>query len=290
MVKELRDKTGAGMMDCKRALSENDGDMDKAQDWLRKKGQAIANKKALRKATEGLISAVIDDSGKLGVIIETNCETDFVARNEGFIELCETLVKHLQAGGEGTGGTVDEFLAAPAPGDAGKTLKEFLKENVAKLGENLGIGGFARVEAKDEGTYLHSYIHPPGKLGVLVELTLGKGSTKESPEFKEFCDDLTMHIAAVSPDYLTREEVDPAELERERNIFREQALAEGKPEKIIDKIIDGKLGKFYSRICLLEQEFVKDTDLKISQLVEKVAKETGDAIAIKAFYRLKVGG
>lgn len=290
MVKALRDKTGAGMMDCKRALSANDGDMELSLDWLRKKGQAIANKKALRKASEGLISALIDDSGKIGVILETNCETDFVARNEGFVQLCDTLIAHIAAGGEGTRGSVDDYLAAPAPGDSAQTVQDFMKEKIAALGEKLAVGAFARVEVDGDGAYLHSYIHPPGKLGVLVEIAVGQASTKDSPAFKEFCDDLTMHIAAASPECLKRDQVDPSALERERNIFRDQALAEGKPEKIIEKIIEGKLRKFYSQVCLLDQEFVKDSDLNISQLVDKVEKEIGGSVEIKAFHRLRIGG
>lgn len=275
-------------MDCKRALKECEGDMETALDWLRKKGQAIANKKADRDASDGLISAHIDEAGKIGVILELNCETDFVARNEGFLDFLDRLTRQIAAGGPGTSGDIAEFLASKNPENDSMTMQDAVKETIAKLAEKIEIGGFRRIEA-GENEHLHSYIHPPGKLGVMLVVKVGKPETRQNPAFVELCNDLTLHIAAAAPEFLTRDEVSSEKLERESAIYREQALEEGKPEKIVDKIVQGKMGKYYSQTCFLEQGFVKDPDESVKKLVERVGKEIGDEIEIVRFERLKVG-
>lgn len=290
LVKELREATGAGMMDCKRALSENGGDIELARDALRKRGQAIANKKASRKATEGLIHSAIENGGRLGVLLELNCETDFVARNEGFVELLHRLGAQIAEGGPGTDGdSAEEFLAAPDPADGSRTMTDVLKDAIAKLAEKIAVGGFVRVEA-GEGECLHSYIHPPGKLGVMVQVRTGKPETRAAEGFKELCNDLALHIASAAPEYMTRAEVSTGALDRERGIYRDQLREEGKPEAMIEKIVEGKIGKlFYRQSCLMEQEFVKNPEETIAKLIERKGKEMGDTIELVRFVRMKVG-
>lgn len=289
VVKELRDKTGAGMMDCKRALAENNGDMELALDWLRKKGQAIANKKSAREASEGLVTCRIDAASRTAVIFQLNCETDFVARNEKFLALLDGLAGQVMAGGPAVDGGVETLLDAPSYADAKLTVRELLKENIAGLGENIEIGAFVRIKAQDDLTHFHSYIHPPGKLGVLLVVKAGKAGTLKAPEFASLCSDLAMHIAAASPEYLRRDEVPTAALDRERDIYREQARNEGKAEKILDKIVDGKVNKWYSQSCFLEQPFVKDPDETIQKLIDRVGKQLGDPITVERFVRLNIG-
>jgi elongation factor Ts len=291
LVKELRDSTGAGMMDCKRALTESGGDMEAAKDWLRKRGQAIANKKASRKASEGLVTCLLRDGGRLGVILELNCETDFVARNEDFKRFLVQLAEQIAEGGPGADeGDVEAFLAGPAPNDGARTNSDVLREMVAKVGENLGLGAFRRLKAgRDER--LHYYIHPPGKLAVMVGVSAGNAATLDRPEFKALCDDLAMHVTAAAPDFLTRDQVPPEVLDRERDIYREQLRNEGKPDAMIDKIVEGKIAKlYYKQACLLEQDFVKNPEETIAEVVKRAGKEMGDAIAVVRFERLKVGG
>lgn len=286
VVKELRDKTGAGMMDCKRALAENDGDMEKALDWLRKRGQAIAIKKAAREASEGLVTCRIDAVTRQAVILQLNCETDFVARNEKFVELLNGLAGQVLAGGAPD---VDALLDSPSYADAKLTVRDFLKEKIAGLGENIEVGRFVRIQAQDDLTHFHSYIHPPGKLGVLLAVRAGKPGTLKTAEFGTLCSDLAMHIAAASPEFLSRDEVSSAALDKEREIYRDQAINEGKAEKILDKIVEGKVSKWYGQTCLLEQPFVKDPDETVQKLVDRVGKQLGDSLRIERFVRLNIG-
>lgn len=289
MVKELREKTGAGMMDCKKALVEAEGNMEVAVDELRKRGQAIADKKGARATKEGLIFAKID--GTVSAMIELACETDFVARNEEFKAMGVEMVDMVLAGGEAVlAGDVEKFNGLSMAGFEGKTVNEVIREAVAKIGENMSVSRFVRLESQGEGAgFIQAYIHPPGKLGVLVELKAGKAETLAQDGFKTLASDLAMHIAAAAPVCLTKDGV-PADLvARERAIFADQVKMEGKPEKIWDRIIDGKLSKFFKDICLLDQIFVKDSDLTISALLAKVGKELGDTISIARFERLVVG-
>lgn len=290
LVKDLRDKTGAGMMDCKRALTECGGDVDEAKDWLRKRGRAIATKKAARKASEGLIFCHVTDDGAVGAILELNCETDFVARNASFTKLCEVLGRQIAAGGPGTSNNnAEEFLEAPLDSNPGTTIGDYLREHVARLGENIELGGFVRIERAGDSSSLYTYIHPPGKLGVMIEVRTSKAAANGSERFTALCQDLAMQVAAAAPQWLKREEAPQEVVEHERAIFRDQALNEKKPEKIIDKIIEGKLKKFYQQSCLLEQEFVKNPDESVAELIARVGKELDDGIEVVRFTRMKVG-
>lgn len=283
LIKTLRDKTNAGMMDCKAALSEAGGDLAEAETILRKKGIADAEKKAGRAAKEGVIASRIVDGEKTGILVEVNCETDFVAKNENFTSFVEEIIDHI-AGSESVD-SVEALLAQPFSGDA-DTLEEFIKAKVGQLGENMGLARFAKFELSGEGA-VASYIHMAGRVGVLLEVATGKAETAKSEGFQTLVKDITLQIAAAQPICITREEVPEALVESEKDIFREQM--KDKPADIIEKIIGGKMGKFYSTNCLLEQAFIKDGDKSIQDLIDGVAKETGDEIKVAQFARFAVG-
>ena len=282
LVKELRDKTGVAMMECKNALKETEGDIDAAIKILRERGEAKAEKKASRDANEGVIIAQLDDSGKAGILVEMNCETDFVAKNENF----QAFVTDVASTVLGTDAACLESALA-LPKDEG-TLEQFIKTKVLEMGENLQFRRFERLALAGEGS-IGSYIHLGGKVGVLIEVAAEKAETVQTDAFKDLVKDLTLHIAATSPAGLKREDI-PAELvESEKDIFRKQMEGQNKPADIIDKIIEGKLGKFYSERCLLEQGFVKDPDSTIKALLEAKSKELGDTLTVNKFVRFGLG-
>ncbi len=282
LVKELRERTGVAMMECKKALTETNGDMDAAIKILRERSGAKAEKKASREANEGVVTAKIDESGKSGILVEVNCETDFVAKNENFqafvAEIADTVL---------ASGAADLESALASPKDDG-TLEEFVKGKVLEMGENLKLRRFERLTLDGEGA-VASYIHLGGKVGVLIEVSAGKAETASSESFKDLVKDLTLHIAATSPAGLRREDI-PADLvESEKDIFRKQMEGQGKPADILEKIIEGKLGKFYSERCLLEQGFVKDPDTTIKALLETKSKELDDSVTVTRFVRFGLG-
>lgn len=250
MVKELRERTGAGMMDCKKALTQTEGDMDKAVDFLREKGLAAAAKKASRVAAEGVVEAYVSEDAKVGVIVEINCETDFVAKTDNFQEMVSAIAAHIA---KTNPADVDALNASEI--EAGKTVADLVTESIAKIGENISLRRFARYEV-EEGM-VAAYIHAGGKIGVLVNL---KGGNAELGK------DIAMHVAAANPSYLNREQVPTAELEHEKAVLSEQARNEGKPEKIIEKMVTGRIQKYYKEVCLLDQEFVKDPDFTVAKL------------------------
>lgn len=283
MVKELRDKTNAGMMDCKQALSEADGDLEAAETILRKKGIADAEKKAGRDAKEGVVASRILDDGS-GVIVEVNCETDFVAKNENFTAFVNEILDHIEKSEETE--DLEALLKETYVGDDSQTLDEFIKAKVGELGENMGVARFTRFPA--EGSTVASYIHMAGRVGVLAEVAIGDDKTRENETFQQFLKDITMQIAASSPICVDRDGVPAEQVEKEKDIYREQM--KDKPAKIIENIIEGKMGKFYSQQCLLEQAFIKDGDKTINDLVAEVSKESNDdAIKILRFERYAVG-
>ena len=278
MVKDLREKTGAGLMDCKTALAAAAGDMEKAIDHLRKKGLAAAAKRASRIASEGSVSAHVE--GKSGALVEVNCETDFVAKTDDFAGLVKEIASlvNLKAPRD-----VEEALLLPA---GGGTLSEKLTEKVAKIGEKLSFRRFARFEVP-AGTpgIVVPYIHAGGKIGVLVELS---GSGPGNAGAASLAKDLAMQVAAANPAYVRREDVPADVVEREKSIYRDQARASGKPDKILEKIAEGKLEKFYGDFCLVEQAFIKDTDRKVRVLLKAMAARTGEA-RVARFARFQVG-
>jgi len=267
MVKELREKTGAGMMDCKKALTETDGNMDAAIDYLREKGIAKAAKKGDRIAAEGLTYIQIE--GNEAVILEVNSETDFVAKNEGFQTLVKELAAHLLANKPAT---VEEALAQTM--DNGATVEAHINAAIAKIGEKLTLRRF-EVKTKTDADAFGGYLHMGGRIGVLTVL---EGSTDEAA-----AKDVAMHIAALKPLYVNRDQVTAEEIERERKVLTEQALNEGKPEKIVAKMVEGRLGKFFEDICVLDQAFVKNPDQKVGQFIAS----TGGTLT--SFVRFEVG-
>lgn len=282
LVKELRDSTGVAMMECKNALKETEGDIQAAIKILRERGQAKAAKKADRAANEGVIFAQIENAAKAGIILELNCETDFVAKNENFqafvADVSNTIV-------EGKADSAETALALPK--EEG-TLDEFIKTKVLEMGENLQLPRVTRYEVSGEGA-VASYIHLGGKVGVLIEVGAEKSDTTQGASFQDLVKDLTLHIAASAPSGLAREDI-PADLvEAEKDIFRKQLEGEGKPADLIEKIIPGKLSKFYSEQCLLEQGFIKDPDTTIKGLLEAKSKELGDTFTIRRFTRFGLG-
>jgi len=282
LVKELRESTGVGMMECKSALTETNGDIQAAIKLLREKSGAKADKKASREAKEGLIAAQISASGKAGIIVEVNCETDFVAKNENFQNFVNEVAKTVLAS-EAT----DLATALTLPKDD-VTLDQFIKSKVLEMGENVQFRRFERLTLDGEGA-VASYIHLGGKTGVLIEVAAGNAASSGSDAFADLVKDLTLHIAAAAPAGLAREDI-PADLvEEEKGIFRKQMEGQNKPADIIEKIVEGKLGKFYSDRCLLEQGFVKDPDTSIKDLLEANGKELGDTITINKFVRFGLG-
>ena len=254
LVKELREKTGAGMMDCKKVLTETDGDMEKAIELLRERGIAKAAKKSGRVAAEGLVESYISEDGKVGAVVEVNSETDFVAKNEEFKTFVMNVAKQVV---EKNPKDVEDLLNGPAIFEEGKTVNEALIGKIATIGENLSIRRFARFESKG---LLEKYIHGDGKIAVLINMTKGD---------KETAKDLCMQIAAARPEYVRREEVPQERVDKEMEILKAQAMNEGKPEQIAEKIVQGRVGKFYEEICLIDQVFVKDSSMKVSDLLKQ---------------------
>lgn len=276
-VKELRDKTNAGFMDCKAALKEADGDIRKAVDILRKRGMAIAEKKAGRITAEGVVASYIANGGAVGVLIEVNCETDFVARNSRFKELAEGLARDI-ANGE---------KPVESAGDLPVECRDRITECIAELGENIALKRGVRFELGGPGL-IASYIHLGSRVGVLVEVGCGSEDASVSEVFKELVKDITLQIASASPAYIRREQVPPNIIQKEREIYGSQI--KGKPEHIIEKIIEGKLGKFYQEVCLLDQIFVRPpSDKSIAKLIKEKEGEIEQAIEVRRFARFQVG-
>ena len=253
-VKDLREKTGAGMMDCKKALTETNGDMEKAIEYLREKGIAKAGKKSGRIAAEGLVECYISEDGKTGAIVEVNAETDFVAKNQEFKDFAMDVAKQIV---EKNPADVEALLAQESISEAGKTVQEVLTNKIATIGENMNIRRFARFES--EGL-VSKYIHGDGKIAVIIEVT------KNNPDLAK---DICMQIAAARPEFVRDSEVPEERVAKEMEILKVQAMNEGKPEAIAEKMVQGRLKKFYAEICLVDQEFVKDPSKKISDILKE---------------------
>lgn len=278
-VANLREKTGCGMMDCKKALAASDGDFDKAIDYLREKGLAAATKKAGRIAAEGIAYACLNEEGTVGVDIEVNAETDFVAKNADFQNFVDTCAKTVM---EQNPADVDALLQCIVQG-TDKTVDALLKEKILVIGENIKIRRFKRLEG-----VVADYIHAGGKIGVLVKFdTSAEIAAKE--EFKEYAKNICMQIAAISPQYLDRDSVPADVVEHEKNILKEQIINDGKPAAIAEKIVTGRLGKFFKDVCLVDQAYVKDGDLSVQQYTDATAKDLGGSIKIVEYVRFEKG-
>ena len=281
MVKELREMTGAGMMDCKKALTETNGDMDAAVEYLRKNGQAKAEKKAGRIAAEGIVKTVVRDD-KVAAIVEVNSETDFVAKNEEFQGFVDAVVNQVA---DNDPADMDAFMAEAWAVDSSKTVKDALVEKIAVIGENLNIRRFERVNA--ENGCVVSYIHGGGRIGVLVVAD----TDVVNDEIKTCLKNVAMQVAAMSPKYVSRDEVSQEYMDHEKEILLAQAKKENpeKPDNIIEKMIIGRLNKEMKEICLLDQVYVQDSDLTVAKYVDKVAKENNANLAVKKFIRFETG-
>ena len=281
MVKELREMTGAGMMDCKKALTETNGDMDAAVEFLRKNGQAKAEKKAGRIAAEGIVKTVVKDD-KVAAIVEVNSETDFVAKNDEFQGFVETVVNQVA---DTDPADMDTFMAAAWAADPSKTVKDALVEKIAVIGENLNIRRFERVNA--ENGCVVSYIHGGGRIGVLVVAD----TDVVNDEIKTCLKNVAMQVAAMSPKYVSRDEVSQDFMDHEKEILLAQAKKENpeKPDNIIEKMIIGRLNKEMKEICLLDQVYVQDSDLTVAKYVDKVAKENNANVKVTKFVRFETG-
>ena len=253
LVKELRERTGAGMMDCKKVLTETDGDMEKAAELLRERGITKAAKKSDRIAAEGLVYCYVTDDKKVGVVLEVNAETDFVAKNEEFRKFVADTAKQIAVTNPAS---VEALLEEKSIDDSSKTIKDILTDKIATIGENMSVRRFKRFESTG---LVESYIHGDGKIGVLVDLPKGEETVAK---------DVCMQIAAARPEYLNREEVPQDVVAHEMEILKAQAINEGKPAEIAEKMVQGRIGKFYGEICLLEQEFVKDSSIKVQKLLD----------------------
>ena len=270
MVQELREATNVGMMECKRALTEAGGDKQKAIRLLRERGMAIAAKKATRAANQGLIAAAVVDDGEMGALVEVNCETDFVARNDGFQGFVKTVAEK----------------AARMDSGVADAMKDAVTAKVAELGENIVVRRSVRYAVQGKGV-VAAYIHLGAKVGVLLEVGCEKDESARSESFREFVKDITLHIAACAPRALDRTSV-PADLvASEREIYAKQV--QGKPAAIIDKIVDGKMNKFYQQNCLVDQGFVKDPEQTVTKVMEAKGKELGDKLVLRRFTRYQLG-
>ena len=278
LVKELREMTGAKMMDCKKALVETEGNIEKAVEFLREKGLADAAKKSGRVAAEGIVKTYISEDKKNGSVVEFNCETDFVAANDEFIAFADRLAEMVvETGAENVEALLNEKF------DAETTVSDALKALIAKLGENMTIRRFTKFGI--ENGLVKSYIHGGGRIGVLVELACDTASDILDEVAKDVC----MQIAAANPLFLSEDQVDAASIEKEKEIYRVQALNEGKPENIVEKMVEGRIKKYYKEVCLLDQLWVKDNDKTIAKFVAEKSKEVGSPITITRFVRYERG-
>ena len=278
-IMKLREQTGVGMMDCKKALIATDGDFEEAIKYLREKGMASAAKKASRVAAEGLVNCLVADDKKTAVVLEVNCETDFVARSEQFVALVDKLSKHILTS---DAKTVEELLAEQF--EDGKTGNDLVAEAVASIGEKISVRRFTKF-ALDVDGLIASYIHMGGKIGVLVEIK----SAGDKAALQELAKNIAMQVAAAKPEFLNKEDVDPAKLENEKEILTAQSRNEGKPEAVIEKMVLGRINKYYKEVCLIEQEYVRDNSMTIKQVVAECEKAVGCPVTVSAFVRYEMG-
>jgi len=301
LVKQLRDRTGAGMMDCKRALVAANGDINEAEIILRKQGIASAAKKQSRSTKQGMVAAHISANGKVGVLVEVNCESDFVARTDEFQQLAADVAEHIAVQKpravrleEITEAERANFKAHEAlyeqkfAKDQAGTVADFVKSKIAKLGENIAISRFVVYEISGPGVAAH-YIHTGSQIGVLLEIRTGSDNVLDNSDFKILMRDVAMQVAAANPLFVDRQCVPHDLLERERDIQRDRARGEGKPEKMLDKIVDGRMSKFYEEVCLMDQPFIRENTISVGELIRNAAGKLGATIEVARFTRYKVG-
>lgn len=288
MVKELREKTNAGMLDCKKALEETAGNFEAAVDWLRMKGLSAAAKKADRLASEGLVSAWKSADGKVGVVVEVNSETDFVARNDKFKEFVSDMCAHVAAKAPvGSFEPATPIMDQPFSKNPAVTVADQLKTAVATIGENLVVRRFAKFEASN--SIVHTYVHGEGKIGVMLEVAADKAEAFANEAFKTFVNDVALHIAALNPMAISNAEIPADTQAREREVLVGKAKEQGKKAEMIDKIVDGQMRKWLAENCLMDQAFVKNPDLTVGAYLKQIATSTGANITVKKFVRFELG-
>jgi len=284
-VNELRKKTGAGMMDCKKALTEVNGDMEQAVDFLRKKGMASAAKKAGRIAAEGLVTALVSSDGKIATVVEVNCETDFVAKNEDFTGFLSNVAEQITAKAPTN---IDELAKQDFISSPGTTVGDTVTALISKIGENIKVRRFERFGLQGAGA-VASYVHAGGQIGVIAELGCESEATAAKPELADLARDLCLHIAAQKPSYLVDADVPQSVLDKEVEIAKDQARQAGKKEEFLGKIAEGKVRKYCEEHCLINQGFVKNPDVKISQLLADASKSFGEKVTVRRFARFELG-
>lgn len=285
LVKELRDKTGAGMMDCKKALQEVEGELDKAIDWLRQKGLSKAAKKAGRATSEGRFACIMAADGKAGTLVEVKCETDFVARNDKFQALLDGISALVS---EKAPANTDALLALNYSAADPRPVSDVINDFIATIGENTTIGRLERLQLASEGR-IGNYVHSNGKIAVLVEAECADSTAAASDKMQEFLKNVAMQIAAASPVAVTADAIDPQIIAREREVYRQKAIEDGKPENIIEKIVDGAVKKYCKEVCLLDQPYIRDDKMTINDLTNALGKELGAPVKITRFVRLQLG-
>jgi elongation factor Ts len=285
MVKELREATAAGVLDCKKALEATGGDFEKAAEYLREKGLDAAAKKASREASDGLVNVLVDESGRVGAIVEVNCETDFVARTGDFQAFVAAIVR--QVAQETSLSEVPELLRLPYAEDQGITVGEHLTQLIAKLGENMVLRRFARME-RDASGLIEGYVHPGSRIGVIVHVSTGSEDAASSATFRELVHDLALQIAAIAPLHISPNDVPSSVVEAEQAEYWAQLAEEKKPDHIKERIVSGKLGKWYEEVCLLRQPFVKDGTLSVGDLIAQKSTELGAPVSIEKFVRYEL--
>lgn len=286
MIKELRQVTAAGVLDCKKALEATHGDLEKAVEYLREKGLDAAAKKTSREANEGMVSVLVDESGQLGAIVEVNCETDFVARTEDFQAFVEAIVR--QVARDADVSDVSALLNRPYIEDPSLSTGERLTQLIAKLGENMVLRRFARVE-RDGNGLIEGYVHPGNRIGVMVLLSAGSEEAAASNAFQELVHDLALQVAAAAPEYISPDDIPDSVVEANRARYWAQHAEENKPDHIKERIVSGKLNKWYEETCLLRQPFVKDDSLIMGDLITRKSKELGAPLSIAQFVRYELG-
>lgn len=288
MVKELREKTSAGMLDCKKALEETGGDFEAAVDWLRKKGLSAASKKAGRLASEGLVTTLKSTDGKVAAVVEVNSETDFVARNDGFktfvTDICNQAA---QKGSEGIHEPADDLLTQPYINNSAVTVADHLRSTIATIGENLVIRRYAKISSNK--SYVHTYLHGEGKIGVVVEVGADNEAALQNDIVKTFANDACLHIAAMNPLAISAEEI-PADVRaREKDVLTGKAHEQGKKAEMIEKIVEGQMKKWLAENCLLEQAFVKNPDITVGAYLKQTSTTVGAQLTLKKFVRFELG-
>ncbi len=286
-VLKLRKLTGAGVMDCKNALEATDGDIEAAVDMLRKKGIEVAAKREAKSATEGVVTAFVSDDEQIGVLLEVNCETDFAARSANFRDFANMMAAQI---GETEGiETVEDALEQAWAGDESIKVRDALVGLTGKGGERIVVRRLARYAVAGEAGKIASYLHGGGQIGVLMEIGCETAATASSAELAEFAHNIAMQVAAMQPKWVSEDDVEEEALEREREVLMEQAKDEGKPDHIVEKMITGRLKKFYSQVCLLSQPYVRDDDMTVEELLNELIGKLGEPVIVRRFTRFQAG-